>query len=214
MELIEGDTLASRLLKVPLPVSEVLRLGGQMADARAAAHAKGIVHRDLKPANVMLTKAGVKVLDFGHGGTPALDGVPARLAHVIERCLAGEPDDRWQSAGDVRGELEWAARSTSQSVAAAAGPGRGRAAWVAGAAARGVPTTPSSWPLEAAACSGSARWAACSNESTGCPLLAIRRFSRTGVPSCTPRHRLRDQQCPQVSRSCLSMEQACARSYV
>ncbi|HYK42328.1 MAG TPA: protein kinase, partial [Thermoanaerobaculia bacterium] len=65
MELLEGQTLADRLLKGPLPISETLRFGAQIASALDAAHRKGIVHRDLKPANVMLTKSGVKLLDFG-----------------------------------------------------------------------------------------------------------------------------------------------------
>ncbi len=65
MELIEGESLESRLTKGPLPLDQVLRLGTEMADALSKAHRHGIVHRDLKPANVMLTKQGSKLLDFG-----------------------------------------------------------------------------------------------------------------------------------------------------
>ncbi len=169
MELLEGETMAARLRKGALPVSDVLSFGAQIAGALAAAHAKGVVHRDMKPANVMLTKAGVKVLDFGLAkspqdknltgrnvvmGTPAYmapeqrqghecdartdiyslglvlyematgkpflkeetpplqtpDQLPEKLGHVIERCVAIDPEDRWQSAADVRSELLWAAR--------------------------------------------------------------------------------------------------------
>jgi serine/threonine protein kinase len=60
MEYIEGQ-----VLKGPLPVQEVLRLGIQIADALDAAHRKGITHRDLKPANILVTKSGAKLLDFG-----------------------------------------------------------------------------------------------------------------------------------------------------
>ena len=65
MELLEGQTLAERLTRGPLPTAEVVRFGGQIASALDAAHRKGMVHRDLKPGNVMLTPAGVKLLDFG-----------------------------------------------------------------------------------------------------------------------------------------------------
>ena len=65
MEYLEGETLADRLLKGPLPLEQTLRFGGQIADALDKAHRQGIVHRDLKPGNVMLTKSGVKLLDFG-----------------------------------------------------------------------------------------------------------------------------------------------------
>jgi serine/threonine protein kinase len=65
MECLEGETLAERLLKGPLPLEQTLRYGMQIADALDKAHRLGIVHRDLKPGNVMLTKSGVKLLDFG-----------------------------------------------------------------------------------------------------------------------------------------------------
>jgi serine/threonine protein kinase/Tol biopolymer transport system component len=182
MEFLEGETLAEK--KLPLPISQVLRIGAQMARGLAAAHRQGIVHRDLKPANVMITKSGaVKLLDFGlaknigilgsskpdeltgegkivgtlaymspeqieghdtdarsdifalgailyelvagrrpfEGKTkatliaaivttepPPIRNIPTpALEHVIRKCLVKERDDRWQSATDVAGELEW-----------------------------------------------------------------------------------------------------------
>ncbi len=65
MELLEGETLQERLRKGPLPLQQMLRFGIEIADALDKAHRQGIVHRDLKPGNVMLTKSGVKLLDFG-----------------------------------------------------------------------------------------------------------------------------------------------------
>ena len=65
MELIEGGTLAERLKRGPLPISETLRFGVQIADALDRAHRAGVVHRDLKPGNIMLTKSGAKLMDFG-----------------------------------------------------------------------------------------------------------------------------------------------------
>jgi Tol biopolymer transport system component/tRNA A-37 threonylcarbamoyl transferase component Bud32 len=65
MEYLEGETLADRLGKGPLPAEQLLRYGIEIADALDKAHRQGIVHRDLKPGNVMLTKSGVKLLDFG-----------------------------------------------------------------------------------------------------------------------------------------------------
>ena len=174
MELCEGETLAARLKRGKLSIQEALRYGAQIADALAAAHAKGITHRDLKPGNIMLGKAGIKVLDFGLAksphdltltgtrmvmGTPAymapeqregkecdarsdifsfglvlyemamgkraepgqmplLDQLPERLRHVIERCLEQDPDERWQTASDVRKELQWAATSRADAPSA------------------------------------------------------------------------------------------------
>src|ERR1035437_3531710 len=166
MELLEGETLAEKLKRGPLSIERTLLHGGEIADALAAAHAKGVVHRDMKPGNIMIAKAGVKVLDFGlakcsqeenitganvvmgtpaymapeqregrecdtrtdiyalglmlhematgkrclKGEMPSVAQLPEKLAHVIERCLALDPEDRWQAAADVRSELLWAAK--------------------------------------------------------------------------------------------------------
>jgi len=66
LELVEGDTLAQRIRRGPLPVEEALNIARQIGEAREAAHEKGIIHRDLKPANIKITPQGkVKLLDFG-----------------------------------------------------------------------------------------------------------------------------------------------------
>ncbi|HEX4441859.1 MAG TPA: protein kinase [Thermoanaerobaculia bacterium] len=205
MEFLEGETLALRLAKGPLPLEQTLRFGMQIADALDRAHRQGIVHRDLKPGNVMLTKGGVKLLDFGlakemqgaaAGGDTALptrvsenltekgtvlgtfqymspeqlEGrdadarsdifalgavlyematgrkafagmtqaslisailrdepepisqiapmTPPALDRVVKTCLAKDPEERWQSAGDVGKELKWIAEGSSAGVAA------------------------------------------------------------------------------------------------
>ena len=192
MELLEGQTLAERLLKGRLPLDETLTYAIQIADALECAHRHGIIHRDLKPANIMLTTSGAKVVDFGiakaadpvdaaaaqstltEEGTRlgtvqymapeqlegraadprsdlfAFGGVvyemltgrraftgdsqskviaavldcepptitstqpmtPPALEHLVTRCLAKNPDERWQNAGDVKRELQWIAAGT------------------------------------------------------------------------------------------------------
>jgi serine/threonine protein kinase len=77
MELLEGEVLADRLQKGPLPLDQVVKLGAQIAEALSAAHKQGIVHRDLKPGNVVLTKAGAKLVDFGLARTGAGLGGPS-----------------------------------------------------------------------------------------------------------------------------------------
>ena len=199
MELLEGDTLADRLKKGPLPLKQALQYGIEIAEALETAHAHGIVHRDLKPGNIMLTKSGAKLLDFGlakpapnavkvASGSMATMSKPltvegmivgtfqymapeqvqgqdadARsdlfalgavlyemmtgkrafagksqisvmsailekepepvssvqpmaspaLDHVIQRALAKDPNDRWQTARDLIHELKWSAESTA-----------------------------------------------------------------------------------------------------
>ena len=65
MEFLEGESLNEKLKRGPLPADELLKIAIQLADALEKAHRAGIIHRDLKPGNVMLTKSGVKLLDFG-----------------------------------------------------------------------------------------------------------------------------------------------------
>jgi Tol biopolymer transport system component len=65
MEYLEGETLAARLTKGPLPLDQILKISIEISDALDKAHRKGFTHRDIKPANIMLTKAGSKILDFG-----------------------------------------------------------------------------------------------------------------------------------------------------
>ena len=92
MELLEGETLADRLSRGPLPLADVLKFGIQIADALGRAHRSGIVHRDLKPANVMLTKSGAKLLDFGLAKTSApvdLQGATQHKSLTQEGTIVG-----------------------------------------------------------------------------------------------------------------------------
>ncbi|MGC4855199.1 serine/threonine-protein kinase [Micromonospora sp. DT4] len=129
MELAEGETLAAHLRAGPLDWHISVRVCAEVAAALAAAHASGIVHRDVKPANVILTPAGVKVLDFGIAtaagtsdpmpdgmllGTPAylapeqLDGAPATpaadmyaLGVLLYYCLTGRLPYRADSPAEL-----------------------------------------------------------------------------------------------------------------
>jgi eukaryotic-like serine/threonine-protein kinase len=204
MECVEGETLAKRLEKGPLPLDQTLKYGAQIAEALDKAHCHGIVHRDLKPGNIMLTATGAKLLDFGLAkevsplagvetltaaalsspvtqqgtivgtfqymspeqvegkeadgrsdifslgavlyemvtGKRAFEGktqlnvasailerepeplsvvkpvTPRALERAIQRCLAKDPEERWQTGRDLASELKWIGESGSQSAAA------------------------------------------------------------------------------------------------
>src|ERR1700745_1821319 len=82
MECVEGESLAERLQKGPLPLEQVLKFGAQISFALDQAHRSGVVHRDLKPGNIMLTPTGAKLLDFGLAKpvAPPLTGVTLTAA--------------------------------------------------------------------------------------------------------------------------------------
>ncbi len=94
MERLEGQTLAERLARGPMPFAEAIECAGQIADALDRAHGQGIVHRDLKPANVMLTRSGVKLLDFGlarlfASDAPVQDALTRAGALTMEGTIVG-----------------------------------------------------------------------------------------------------------------------------
>ena len=207
MEYVEGSEI-----KGPLPLDQALKYSIQLASALEAAHRKGVTHRDLKPANILVTKAGVKVLDFGLAkieerpetkktdetltraltqensivgtlqymapeqlqgkvtdaradiysfgcvlyemltGKRAFDGsnTASVIAAILERpaptvagvapialdwalrlCLAKDPDERWQSARDVRAALEWVTHAEEEVEQARPSPRATGLAWIA-----------------------------------------------------------------------------------
>ena len=96
MELVEGQTLADRIARAPVPIDEALAIAGQIAEALEAAHEQGIVHRDLKPANISVREDGtVKVLDFGlakladPGAGASSEGDPAQSPTITSAAMTG-----------------------------------------------------------------------------------------------------------------------------
>src|SRR5579864_2347605 len=102
MEYLEGETLAERLKKGPLPLAQVLQYAVEIADALDKAHRKGITHRDLKPGNIMLTKSGAKLLDFG---LAKLRGSP--LASPLSQLPTA--NDTITAQGTILGTLQYMA---------------------------------------------------------------------------------------------------------
>ncbi|OJF10372.1 serine/threonine-protein kinase [Couchioplanes caeruleus] len=129
MELVHGITLQQRSRTGVLAPKEICRIGAQVAAALAAAHADGLVHRDIKPANVMVTRDGVKVVDFGLAASAGaaepeeLLGTPAYLAPERMTSDAVEPASDVYALGVLlyrllAGESPWTADSTTQMLTA------------------------------------------------------------------------------------------------
>jgi eukaryotic-like serine/threonine-protein kinase len=105
MEYLEGETLADRLGKGVLPVEQALKIGIEIAGALDAAHRSGIVHRDLKPGNVMLTKSGVKLLDFGLAKLQAAG--PAVVSAVTSLPTALQESQPLTTRGTILGTFQY-----------------------------------------------------------------------------------------------------------
>ena len=112
MEFLEGETLAERLRKGPMPMTETLRVGIAIAEALAVAHHQGIVHRDLKPGNIMLTHSGAKLMDFGlakplglAGTAPVSASVPSFTA--VPTMSGPSPLSPLTMAGSIVGTIQY-----------------------------------------------------------------------------------------------------------
>ena len=115
LEMIEGESLASRLSKGPLSLEDTLKYGNQIASALDAAHKRGIVHRDLKPGNVMITKAGAKLLDFGLAKVSER-GVIEGLSQI--ETINKEISEPLTQAGTIMGTFQYMAPEQLEGSAA------------------------------------------------------------------------------------------------
>ena len=103
MERLDGESLAVRLERGPLPLSDAVRIGLEVLNGLEALHLRGIVHRDLKPANVFLTRYGVKLLDFGVARPVNDDDAETRLALTVPGTIVGTP--KYMAPEQVQGRL-------------------------------------------------------------------------------------------------------------
>jgi serine/threonine protein kinase len=110
MEFLDGETLAERLRRGPLPLAELLKIGIELADALEIAHRAGIVHRDFKPGNVMLTKSGTKLMDFGLAKPALLGAAGSGSAPLLSaaRTMSGPtPVSPLTTAGSIVGTIQY-----------------------------------------------------------------------------------------------------------
>jgi eukaryotic-like serine/threonine-protein kinase len=106
MEYLEGETLSERLAKGALLPEQTLRYGIEMADALESAHRAGVIHRDLKPGNVMLTRSGVKLLDFGLAKLHAMGG-PNVLSGMSRLATEASPSAPLTERGTILGTFQY-----------------------------------------------------------------------------------------------------------
>jgi Tol biopolymer transport system component len=105
MEYLEGETLADRLRKGPLPIEQVFRYAIEICDGLEKAHRSGVVHRDLKPGNIMLTKGGAKLMDFGLAKTAVVTtGDSSSLTVTLSTPMASHP---FTAQGTVVGTFQY-----------------------------------------------------------------------------------------------------------
>ena len=105
MEFLEGETLASRILKGPLSTEQVLKIGGEICDGLQKAHKTGVVHRDLKPANIMLTKTGAKLMDFGLAKSTQAVAPPS--SSMTSPLMSPTPSGPLTQAGTIVGTFQY-----------------------------------------------------------------------------------------------------------
>ena len=103
MELVEGETIATRLKRGPLPVETALLYASQILAALAEAHEKGIIHRDLKPGNIMIAKSGIKVLDFGLAKSGQDETITAD--HMVIGTPAYMAPEQREGKADARSDI-------------------------------------------------------------------------------------------------------------
>jgi len=146
MEFLEGETLAHRLAKGPLPPEQLLKYAIEICEGLEKAHKTGVIHRDLKPGNIMLTKAGAKLMDFGLAKTISASAPPASsLTMTMSGMSADQPltararwsgrsstcrRSRWKEKNRMRARtfLRWARCSTRWPQASARSRARRRPA--------------------------------------------------------------------------------------
>ena len=116
MEYLEGETLADRIRKGPVPLPEIYKIGMAIAEALAAAHKHGIIHRDLKPGNIMLTQSGAKLMDFGlakpigiaQSGSGSASAPPSFTAVATMATMSGpSPLSPLTTAGTIVGTIQY-----------------------------------------------------------------------------------------------------------
>ena len=105
MEFLEGETLAARIGRGPVPTDQLLKIGSDICDGLERAHRSGVVHRDLKPANVMLTKSGARLMDFGLA--KAIDEHPLPIGSVTQTVNVTPRPSPITQAGVVVGTFQY-----------------------------------------------------------------------------------------------------------